>query len=92
MLLRQLYGDFRGVRGVFKLLGEEKYKMRIRVFISRYVSPFECKKCHGSRLNDSAWVAIEVILEEKQERELIPKLKRAGASGIITYPLNKVIP
>lgn len=45
-----------------------------------------------SRLADSKWVAIEVILEEKQERELIPRLKRAGATGIITYPLNKVIP
>lgn len=45
-----------------------------------------------SRLADSAWVAVEVILEEKQERELIPRLKRAGATGIITYPLNKVIP
>ena len=44
-----------------------------------------------SRLSDSAWVAVEVILEEKQERELIPRLKRAGATGIITYPLNKVI-
>lgn len=45
-----------------------------------------------SRLADSQWVAIEVILEERQERELIPRLKRAGATGIITYPLNKVIP
>src|SRR3954463_12066136 len=45
-----------------------------------------------SRLSDKDWVAIEVILEEKQERELIPRLKRAGATGIITYPLNKVIP
>jgi ATP phosphoribosyltransferase len=45
-----------------------------------------------SRLADSAWVAVEVILEEKQERELIPRLKRAGATGIISYPLNKVIP
>jgi ATP phosphoribosyltransferase len=45
-----------------------------------------------SRLADSEWVAIEVILEEKQERELIPRLKRAGATGIIAYPLNKVIP
>jgi len=45
-----------------------------------------------SRLADSSWVAVEVILEEKQERELIPRLKRAGATGIITYPLNKVIP
>jgi ATP phosphoribosyltransferase len=45
-----------------------------------------------SRLNESGWIAVEVILEEKQERELVPKLKRAGATGIITYPLNKVIP
>ena len=45
-----------------------------------------------SRLSDPAWVAVEVILEERQERDLIPRLKRAGATGIITYPLNKVIP
>jgi ATP phosphoribosyltransferase len=45
-----------------------------------------------SRLANQAWVAVEVILEERQERELIPRLKRAGATGIITYPLNKVIP
>jgi ATP phosphoribosyltransferase len=45
-----------------------------------------------SRLAESAWVAVEVILEEKQEREMIPRLRRAGATGIITYPLNKVIP
>jgi ATP phosphoribosyltransferase len=45
-----------------------------------------------SGLSDADWVAVEVILEEKQERELIPRLKRAGATGIITYPLNKVIP
>src|SRR3954468_4639031 len=45
-----------------------------------------------SRLSDKDWVAVEVILEEKQERELIPRLKRAGATGIITDPLNKVTP
>lgn len=45
-----------------------------------------------SSLSDSEWVAVEVILEEKQERDLVPRLKRAGATGIITYPLNKVIP
>ena len=42
-----------------------------------------------SRLADAAWVAVEVILEEKQERELIPALKRAGATGIITYPAEQ---
>ena len=45
-----------------------------------------------SDLADADWVAIEVVLEERVERELVPRLKRAGASGIITYPLNKVIP
>ncbi len=45
-----------------------------------------------SPLADGQWVAVEVIVEEKSERDLIPKLKRAGATGIISYPLNKVIP
>ncbi len=45
-----------------------------------------------SDLADSEWVAVEVILEERVERDLVPRLKRAGACGIITYPLNKVIP
>jgi ATP phosphoribosyltransferase len=44
-----------------------------------------------SSLADSDYVAIEVIIEGKTERSLVPALKRAGASGIITYPLNKVI-
>jgi len=43
-------------------------------------------------LADSDWVAVEVITDEKVERELIPKLKRAGATGLVSYPLNKVIP
>jgi len=44
-----------------------------------------------SSLADSNYVAVEVIIEDKIERSLVPALKRAGASGIITYPLNKVI-
>ena len=42
-------------------------------------------------LVDSNFVAIDVIVDDKVERELVPALKRAGASGIISYPLNKVI-
>jgi len=45
-----------------------------------------------SSLADQAWVALEVIVEDRVERDLVPRLKRAGATGIITYPLNKVIP
>ncbi len=44
-----------------------------------------------SGLADSEYVAIEVVIDEKVERALVPALKRAGASGLITYPLNKVI-
>lgn len=45
-----------------------------------------------SQLVNSGWVAIEVIIDERQARDLIPALKRAGAQDIIEYPLNKVIP
>jgi ATP phosphoribosyltransferase len=44
-----------------------------------------------SPLADGSFVAIEVVVDVKTERTIVPKLKRAGASGIITYPLNKVI-
>ncbi len=44
-----------------------------------------------SSLADSKYIAIEVIVDDTVERTLVPALKRAGASGIITYPLNKVI-
>jgi len=44
-----------------------------------------------SSLAASDYVAVEVIVDDKVERTLVPALKRAGASGIITYPLNKVI-
>jgi len=44
-----------------------------------------------SPLADPAWVAAEVILSEKEVRDLVPALKRAGATGLVEYPLNKVI-
>ena len=44
-----------------------------------------------SSLADPMYVAIEVVIDDKIERSLVPELKRAGATGIITYPLNKVI-
>jgi ATP phosphoribosyltransferase len=44
-----------------------------------------------SPLSDKGWHAFEVITNERFVRDLIPKLKAAGASGIVEYPLNKVI-
>jgi ATP phosphoribosyltransferase len=44
-----------------------------------------------ANLSQPDWVAIETIIDEKVVRELIPRLKAAGAEGIIEYPLNKVV-
>lgn len=44
-----------------------------------------------SSLSQGGWVAVETIIDEHTVRELIPKLKAAGAEGIIEYPLNKVV-
>ena len=42
-------------------------------------------------LYDGEWVDIDTVIDEKDVRELIPELRKAGAQGIIEYPLNKVI-
>jgi ATP phosphoribosyltransferase len=44
-----------------------------------------------SALSDAEWVAVNTILEESTVREVIPKLKAAKATGIVEYPLNKVV-
>jgi ATP phosphoribosyltransferase len=44
-----------------------------------------------SPLNNSDWVAVNTIIEERTVRDLIPKLKAAGAEGIVEYPLNKIV-
>ena len=44
-----------------------------------------------SPLSDDGWVAVSSILEEREVRELIPKLKAAGGQGIAEYPLNKIV-
>jgi ATP phosphoribosyltransferase len=44
-----------------------------------------------SSLADENWVAINTILKEKIVRDLVPRLKSAGARGIVEYPLNKII-
>ncbi len=44
-----------------------------------------------SGLSTGDWLAVETVIDEKTVRVIIPKLKNAGATGIIEYPLNKVI-
>jgi ATP phosphoribosyltransferase len=49
------------------------------------------KKPTISSLTDDKWCDVDTIIDEKTVKDIIPKLKRAGAQGIIEYPLNKVI-
>jgi len=44
-----------------------------------------------STLSEKGWFDIDTIIDEEVVKEIIPALKKAGASGIIEYPLNKVI-
>jgi len=44
-----------------------------------------------SPLHDPNWYSLEIIIHESQSRNLIPELLRAGARGIIEYPLKKVL-
>jgi ATP phosphoribosyltransferase len=44
-----------------------------------------------SQLSDPEWVALNTILDETEVRDVIPKLKSVGATGIVEYPLSKVV-
>ena len=44
-----------------------------------------------SALSNKAWVAVNTIVDESVVREIVPKLKDAGARGIVEYPINKII-
>jgi len=45
-----------------------------------------------SSLSEEGWVAVETIIEEKVVRDILPRLKRVGAQGLVEYPLNKIVP
>lgn len=44
-----------------------------------------------SSLSDENWLALNTILDESTVRTIIPRLKAAGATGIVEYPLNKIV-
>jgi ATP phosphoribosyltransferase len=44
-----------------------------------------------SHLSDEEWLAVNTILDESTVRIIIPRLKQAGAQGIVEYPLNKIV-
>jgi ATP phosphoribosyltransferase len=69
-----------------KMNVSEKSLKRVMTLLSAMHSPTV------SPLSDKGWYALEVMTNERVVRDLIPKLKMAGASGIVEYQLNKVIP
>jgi ATP phosphoribosyltransferase len=44
-----------------------------------------------STLTDEKWVAVNTVIEERKVKELLPRLREAGARGIVEYPLSKII-
>ncbi|MCU1339450.1 MAG: phosphoribosyltransferase (homohexameric) [Bryobacterales bacterium] len=49
------------------------------------------KKPTISPLSEGDWLALNTILDETTVRSIIPRLKEAGAQGIVEYPLNKIV-
>lgn len=78
------------------LLAEEKVGLKMNVPRARLEEVLKIlpslQTPTVSNLSDKDWLAIEVIIDEKTVRDIIPDLKRSGAQGIVEYPLNKVIP
>jgi ATP phosphoribosyltransferase len=44
-----------------------------------------------SHLSDEQWLAVNTIIDESTVRTILPRLKDAGAQGIVEYPLNKIV-
>jgi len=73
-----------GMVGLKMNLKEERLPEIMRILPS-------LKRSTVSPLTLPGWMALEVVVEEKVVKKIIPDLKRAGAEGIIEYPLNKLI-
>jgi len=77
------------------ILAEDKVGLKMNVARKNLKAVLQLlpamKKPTIANLTDPDWVDVETIIDEKVVKHLIPSLKRAGAEGIIEYPLNKVI-
>ncbi|HPP13446.1 MAG TPA: ATP phosphoribosyltransferase, partial [bacterium] len=77
------------------LVGERKVGLKMNVRKNALAGLLEIlpamKKPTISQLTDPDWCALETIVDREQAKELIPRLKKLGAQGIVEYPLHKVI-
>lgn len=78
------------------LLAEKKVGLKLNVSMENLPKVLSLlpalRKPTISSLHEEPWVAVETVIDEKLVRDLVYKLKEAGAEGIIEYPLNKIIP
>ncbi|RJX25922.1 MAG: ATP phosphoribosyltransferase [Dethiobacter sp.] len=78
------------------LLAEQKVGLKLNVSkenLPKVLSLLPAlRKPTISGLHEESWVAVETVIDEKTVRELVYRLKEAGAEGIIEYSLNKIIP
>lgn len=81
------------LRGALVAEGKVGLKMNVsRKNLKRVISILPAmKRPTVSLLSEKGWFALETIIDEDVVRTIIPELKRAGATGIVEYPLNKVI-
>ncbi len=78
------------------LLAEQKVGLKMNVHTDHLPEIIgllpAMRKPTVSNLCEENWVAVDTVIDEKLVRELVCRLKEAGAEGIIEYPLNKIIP
>jgi len=77
------------------ILAEQKVGLKMNVLeknLDKVIAILPAmKKPTVSSLSEKGWFDIDTIIDEQVVKEIIPRLKKAGAQGIIEYPLNKVI-
>lgn len=81
------------LRGALEAEGKVGLKMNVPRVVLEEISRI-LPSLHTPTISnqiDPDWVALEVVVDKLEVRDLVPRLKRAGAEGIIEYPLNKVI-
>lgn len=81
------------LEGALNALGKVGLMLNVEtVNLQRVLSVLPAlKKPTISQLSDAGWAAVNTILDETTVRMIIPRLKEAGAQGIVEYPLNKIV-
>jgi excinuclease ABC subunit A len=79
-------GKFPGIQGFFAMLERKKYKLHVRVFLSRYRGYAQCSECGGGRLRTEA---LQVKIEGRNIRELTGLTVEAAAEFFAALQLSR---